>query len=188
MAIRQSGCSAWLEGRPDVAETGYDRHRSHGTAHRRGPGRDGAGVHGAVQSRPAPGAGALPRRRPLRAQRRTARLCQRLQEQDARHYGWDGDRRRPQSRWSRRALLSAVAGARAPILASGDAGDRRDVRARRLHPRCRQGDGRVRPEEPVVDPGQPGCRSVGRGTRRLASPAAGRDPLSLPRRPLREAA
>ena len=44
------------------------------------------------------------------------------------------DRRRPQSRWSRRALLSAVAGARAPILARGDAGDRRDVRARRLHP------------------------------------------------------
>ncbi len=45
-----------------------------------------------------------------------------------------------------------------------------------------------RAEEPVVDPGQPGCRSVGRGTRRLAQPAAGRDPLSLPRRPLREAA
>ena len=33
-----------------------------------------------------------------------------------------------------------------------------------------------------------GCRSVGPGTRRLAPPAAGRDPLSLPRRPLREAA
>jgi hypothetical protein len=32
-----------------------------------------------------------------------------------------------QSRWSRRALLSAVAGARAPILACGDAGNRRDV-------------------------------------------------------------
>src|SRR5512132_3457181 len=65
-ALRHTGCSDCREGRPDVADPGYDRGRSHGTAHRRGPGRDGAGVHGAVQSRPAPGAGALPRCRPRR--------------------------------------------------------------------------------------------------------------------------
>src|SRR5512135_2841900 len=41
-----------------------------------------------------------------------------------------------------------VAGARAPILARGDAGDRGNVREGRLHPRCRQGDGRLRPGEP----------------------------------------
>lgn len=26
--------------------------------------------------------------------------CQRLQEQDARHHGWDDNRRRPQGRWN----------------------------------------------------------------------------------------
>ena len=38
------------------------------------------------------------------------------------------------------------------------------------------------------DPGQPGRRAPGRGTRCLAPPAAGRGPLSLARCPLREAA
>ena len=67
----------------------------------------------------------------------------------------------------------AVAGA--PILACGDAAHRRDVRARRLHPRCRQGDGRIRPEEPVVDPGQPGRssrRSNAAPARSASSPTA----------------
>ena len=34
----------------------------------------------------------------------------------ARHPSWDGERRRPQDRWNRRAFLSAVAGARPPIV------------------------------------------------------------------------
>src|SRR5512135_3244431 len=36
-ALRQTGCSECREGRPDVADPGYDRGRSHGTAHRRRP-------------------------------------------------------------------------------------------------------------------------------------------------------
>src|SRR5512132_3484980 len=37
-ALRHAGCSDCREGRPDVADPGYDRGRSHGTAHRRRPG------------------------------------------------------------------------------------------------------------------------------------------------------
>src|SRR6266511_3919925 len=96
--LRHTGCSDCGEGRPDVADPGYDRGRSHGTAHRRRLGWDGTGVHDAVQSRHAPGAGALPRGRAVRTQPRSARLRQRLQEQDARHHGRDGDRRRTQGR------------------------------------------------------------------------------------------
>src|SRR5512147_2650850 len=40
-----------------------------------------------------------------------------------------------------------------------------------MYVRCRQGDGRIRPEDPVVDPGQPRRGTPGRGTCCLAPPA-----------------
>jgi hypothetical protein len=56
--------------------------------------------------------------------------------------------------------LPAGAGAWPTLVPRGHAGGRRDVCVRRLDPRCRAGDGRVRLEEPVIDPGQPGRQAA----------------------------
>ena len=52
------------------------------------------------------------------------------QTQSDQHPGWNGHRKCTEIRRSRRALLSAIAGARTPILARGDADGGRDVAQR----------------------------------------------------------
>jgi len=62
--------------------------------------------------------------------------------------------------WSGRAILPPGAGAWPTLVPRRHAGDRGDVCVRCLDPRCRAGHGRVRFEEPVIDPGQSGAAKL----------------------------